>query len=63
MSAFKSLTFKMNPFDIRHSRTAYLADFVFYGVIIIGLALILILAKSTLSSIKLGLIVLLGLIS
>lgn len=63
MSAFKSLTFNMNPFDIRHSRTAYLAEFVFYGVIIIGLDLILILGKSTLSSIKLGLIVLLGLIS
>lgn len=63
MSSFKLLTFSTNLFDIRHSRSAYLADFAFYGLIIIGLALILILSKSTLSGIKVGLIVLLGLIS
>jgi sterol desaturase/sphingolipid hydroxylase (fatty acid hydroxylase superfamily) len=63
MSAFKLLFFDMNLFAIRHSKTAYMADFVFYGVTIMVLTLIVILGKSTLSSIKVGLIVLLGLLS
>lgn len=63
LSASKLATFNMNLFAIKHSKLAYLADFVFYGVTIMGLALMVILDQSTLSAIRVCLIVLLGLVS
>lgn len=63
MPAFKPLTFNINLFNIRHSKIAYLTDFVLYGVFIIGLVLVVILEKSPLSNIKVALIVFLGLFS
>ncbi|MBC7755926.1 MAG: sterol desaturase family protein [Bdellovibrio sp.] len=53
----------MKFFAIKHSKLAYLADFVFYGVAIMALALMVILDQSSLSALKVGLIVLLGLVS
>jgi len=63
MPSFKTLIFNINPFNIRHSKTAYIADFVFYGITVIALALVVILGKYNLSNIEVSLIVLLGLIS